>query len=124
MDELETLPKEEEEAEKEKRTVKDHLLEWGFDFDIFETRARKTKGELREEYGDVADVLKKTLNETKERLVKLAEVSKPAGAELKTGFEKAWTELEKAFKKAEEKIAEDAEKGAEEPAAEEKTTAN
>ena len=103
MNELQTTPPE----EKEKKGVKDVLLEWGFDFDKFETRARGKKVELNEEYGEVREVLKKTFDETKDRLVKLAEASKPAGAELKSGFEKAWAELEKAFKKAEEKAAED-----------------
>ena len=104
MNEIQTTPPEDQE---EKKGVKDYLREWGFDFDTFETRAKKKKGELNEEYGEVRDVLKKTLDEAKEQMVKIAQASKPAGAELKTGFEKAWAELEKAFKKAEEKAAED-----------------
>ena len=110
MNELQTTPPE----EKEKKTVKDILLEWGFDFDRFESRAKKKKSEINDEYGEVREVLKRSLDETKVRLVKLAEASKPAGAELKTGFEKAWAELEKAFTKAEEKIAEDKADGDEE----------
>lgn len=103
MNEIQVTPPE----EKEKKGVKDALLEWGFDLDTFESRAKKKKVELNEEYGEVREVLKKTFDETKERLVKLAEASKPAGVELKAGFEKAWAELEKAFRKAEEKAAED-----------------
>lgn len=103
MNELQTTPPE----EKEKKSVKDVLLEWGFDLDMFESRAKRKKVELNEEYGEVREVLKNTFDGTKERLMKLAEASKPAGAELKAGFEKAWAEIDKAFKKAEEKIAED-----------------
>jgi hypothetical protein len=103
MNELQTTPPE----EKEKKGVKDALLDWGFDFDRFESRARTKKEKLNEEYGEVREVLKRTFDETKVRMVKLAEASKPAGAELKAGFEKAWAELEKAFRKAEEKVAED-----------------
>lgn len=108
MNEIQVTPPE----EKEKKGIKDALLEWGFDLDMFESRAKRKKVELNEEYGEVRDVLKQTLDETKQRLVKLAVASKPAAVELKYGFEKAWDELEKAFKKAEEKSAE--EKGTEE----------
>lgn len=106
MNELETIPEEPKSEKKPPRSTREQLKEWGFDLDVFEERATKARGEAKEEYGDVMDKVRDGLAKAKVQLSEVARASKPAGAELKVGFEKAWSEIVAAVKRAEEKAAE------------------
>jgi len=106
MNELETLPEEPKNEQQPPRSIREQLKEWGFDLDVFEDRAKKARGEAKDEYGDVMDKVRDGLAKAKVQLGEVAKASKPAGAELKVGFEKAWSEIVAAVKRAEEKAAE------------------
>jgi outer membrane lipopolysaccharide assembly protein LptE/RlpB len=115
MNELETLPEEPKNEQQPPKSIRDQLKEWGFDLDVFEDRAKKARGEAKEEYGDVMDKVRDGLAKAKVQLSEVAKASKPAGAELKVGFEKAWSEIVTAVKRAEEKVAEQKKDGGEPP---------
>ncbi len=102
MNELETKP---EEPKTEPRSIRDQLKEWGFDLDVFEERRKKAGGELKGEYGDVIKTVREKLDQAKVHLGEVAKAGKPAGVELKSGFERAWSEIAAAIKRAEEKVA-------------------
>ncbi|MFA6956166.1 MAG: hypothetical protein WC538_09865 [Thermoanaerobaculia bacterium] len=106
MNELETLPEEPKNEQQPSRSIREQLKDWGFDLDVFEERAKKARGEAKDEYGDVMDKVRDGLAKAKVQLGEVAKASKPAGAELKVGFEKAWSEIVAAVKRAEEKAAE------------------
>lgn len=106
MNELETLPEEPKNDQQPPRSIREQLKEWGFDLDVFEERAKKARGEAKDEYGDAMDKVRDGLAKAKVQLAEVAKASKPAGAELKVGFEKAWSEIVAAVKRAEEKVAE------------------
>jgi outer membrane lipopolysaccharide assembly protein LptE/RlpB len=115
MNELETLPEEPKNEQQPPKSIRDQLKEWGFDLDVFEDRAKKARGEAKEEYGDVMDKVRDGLAKAKVQLSEVAKASKPAGAELKVGFEKAWSEIVTAVKRAEEKVSEQKKDGDEPP---------
>lgn len=115
MNELEQLPEEPKSEQQPPRSIREQLKDWGFDLDIFEERAKKARGEAKEEYGDVMTSVRDGLSKAKVQLGEVAKASKPAGAELKVGFEKAWSEIVAAVKRAEEKVAEQKQGGDEPP---------
>ena len=115
MNDLEKLPEEPKSEQQPPRSIREQLKEWGFDLDVFEVRAKKARGEAKEEYGDVMDKVRDGLAKAKVQLGEVAKASKPAGAELKVGFEKAWSEIVAAVKRAEEKVAEQKQGGGEPP---------
>ncbi len=116
MNELEKLPEEPKNEQQPSRSIREQLKDWGFDLDIFEERAKKARGDAKEEYGDVMTSVRDGLAKAKVQLGEVAKASKPAGAELKVGFEKAWSEIVAAVKRAEEKVAEQKKDGSEPPA--------
>lgn len=112
MNDFETLP-EEPKSEEEPQSIREQLKEWGFDLDAFEERATRARGDAKEEYGDVMERVRDGLSKVKVHLGEVAKAGRPAGAELKTGFENAWAEIVAAIKRAEEKVAEQKQEGGE-----------
>ncbi|HEX7155020.1 MAG TPA: hypothetical protein VF618_26320 [Thermoanaerobaculia bacterium] len=62
--------------------VAEFLKEWGFDVSTFESRIKESLGGAKEKMGATA----------------------PAAAELKVGLERAWHEIEEAFKRARQTV--------------------
>jgi hypothetical protein len=94
---------------------KKSLEDWGIDVDKFKERAKESLDNARGDLTEITGTLRHTLVHAKDILVGLQKNGSPAAAELKTGFERAWHEIESAFKSAREKA-----KGA--PAASESDT--
>jgi hypothetical protein len=90
MDELEKNPP----SPEQKSKTREFLREWGFDVETFEARARRSMESTR---GEVTGALRQTLTTTKQTLLDLQKSRQPVAAELKSGFERAWDEIEKAF---------------------------
>ena len=82
------------------------LREWGFDVQVFEARAKKSIESTRGDLTEVTGALRQTLNNAKQILMDLQKNRGPVAAELKTGFERAWNEMEGAFRRAREKVRE------------------
>ncbi len=98
--------------ENEKKTVADSLRDWGIDVDKFEERAKESFQSAKGDLSEITGTLRQTLVEAKDILVGLQKERAPVAAELKTGFERAWQEIERAFSAARKK-AKDASKGEE-----------
>lgn len=79
------------------------LREWGLDMDVFRAKAKTSLGEARIDVNEIKKVLQQTLAETREILSALQTSTKPAAAELKLAFERAWNEIERGFARAKEK---------------------
>ena len=79
----------------EKKTVTDSLREWGIDVSKFESRAKESFETARGDLSEITGTIRQTLIEAKDVVVGLQ--GSGAGAELKSGFERAWQEIEKAF---------------------------
>ena len=88
--------------ESEKPRV-DTLREWGLDMDVFRTRARTSLDNARADVNEIKKVLQQTLVETRDILSALQSSTKPAAAEMKLAFERAWFEIEQGFTRAKEK---------------------
>jgi len=84
----------------EKKSVADALRDWGIDVEKFEERAKESIAAAKGDLSEVTGTLRQTLVEAKDILIGL---QKGGGAELKGGFERAWQEIERAFKAAREK---------------------
>ena len=82
---------------------KKSLEDWGIDVDKFKERAKESLDSARGDLTEITGTLRHTLVHAKDILVGLQKNGSPAAAELKTGFERAWHEIESAFKSAREK---------------------
>ena len=82
---------------------KKKLEDWGIDVDRFRERAKESLENARGDLTEITGTLRHTLVHAKDILVGLQKNGSPAAAELKTGFERAWHEIESAFRVAREK---------------------
>ena len=89
---------------------KKSLEDWGIDVEKFKERAKESLESARGDLTEITGTLRSTLVHAKDILVGLQKSGSPAAAELKTGFERAWQEIETAFRAAREKA-----KGASQP---------
>lgn len=100
---------------------KDSLNDWGIDVDKFKERAKESLAGAKDDLSEVAGTLRQTLVQAKDVLVGLQKGGAPAASELKGGFERAWHEIENAFKAARERAKEAREASPDADAAEETT---
>lgn len=103
----------------EKKRVSESLRDWGIDVEKFEERAKESLGSARDDLSEIAGTLRHTLVQAKDIVVGLQKNGAPVAAELKTGFERAWHEIESAFRAARERAKErkDADEGTPPPPA-------
>jgi uncharacterized protein YicC (UPF0701 family) len=94
------------ESQPDKTPAADYLREWGFDLATFETRAKKSIDAARGDLSEVTGVLRQELTKTKQVLIDLQRARGPVGAELKTGFERAWDAIEESFARARQRMRE------------------
>lgn len=90
-------------ADDQKKTVSESLRDWGIDVSKFEERAKESLQEAKGDLSEITGTLRQTLVEAKDVLVGLQKTGSPAAAELKGGFERAWHEIESAFRAARER---------------------
>jgi hypothetical protein len=95
-----------EEPGQESRRGTRVLREWGFDVDQFRSRAKVSLDAARGDLGEVTGALRQAIGETKQVLLDLQRTHGPVAAELKGGFERAWDEIEKAFRSARQRMRE------------------
>jgi hypothetical protein len=93
-------------SDEEKKSVADSLRDWGIDVDKFEERAKESLENARGDLSEIRGTLRSTLVEAKDIIVGLQKSGAPVATELKQGFERAWQEIERAFKAAREKAKE------------------
>jgi hypothetical protein len=79
------------------------LNEWGIDLDKFKERAKESLGHAKDDLTEIAGTLRSALVQAKEVVIGMQTAGSPAASELKGGFERAWKEIENAFKAAREK---------------------
>jgi len=82
---------------------KKSLEDWGIDVEKFKVRAKESLENARGDLSEITGTLRATLVEAKDILVGMQKSGSPAAAELKSGFERAWHEIESAFRAAREK---------------------
>lgn len=82
---------------------KKSLEDWGIDVDKFKERAKESLENARGDLTEITGTLRHTLVHAKDVLVGLQTAGSPAATELKNGFERAWHEIEAAFRSAREK---------------------
>ncbi|HEV7240081.1 MAG TPA: hypothetical protein VGQ36_12650 [Thermoanaerobaculia bacterium] len=82
---------------------KKSLEDWGIDVEKFKERAKESIENARGDLSEITGTLRSTLVQAKDILVGLQKTGSPAAAELKSGFERAWHEIESAFRAAREK---------------------
>lgn len=82
---------------------KNPLNDWGFDVDRFKERAKESLATAKGDLSEITGTLRQTLVQAKDVVMGLQTGGAPAAAELKAGFERAWHEIEAAFKSAREK---------------------
>jgi hypothetical protein len=82
---------------------KSSLNDWGIDVNRFKERAKESMATAKGDLTEITGTLRQTLIEAKDIVMNLHTGGGPAGAELKSGFERAWHEIESAFKSAREK---------------------
>lgn len=87
----------------EQQEPKKKLEDWGIDVDRFRERAKASLENARGDLTEITGTLRNTLVHAKDILVGLQKNGSPAAAELKSGFERAWQEIEGAFRSAREK---------------------
>jgi hypothetical protein len=92
-------------SDEEKRKVNESLREWGIDVEKFGQRAKASLQSAKGDLSEVTGTLRQTLVEAKDIVVGLHRGT-PAAAELKSGFERAWQEIEHAFSSARQKARE------------------
>ncbi|HSP16585.1 MAG TPA: hypothetical protein VLV78_17705 [Thermoanaerobaculia bacterium] len=78
----------------------DSLRDWGFDVETFRKKAEASVDNARGDLSEITGILRQTLSQTKQTLLDLQKSREPVAAELKSGFEKAWNDIEEAFAKA------------------------
>jgi hypothetical protein len=86
-----------------KKTVSDSLHDWGIDVDRFKERAKESLDTAKGDLSEITGTLRQTLVQAKDVVLGLQRGGSPAAAELKAGFERAWQEIESAFRSAREK---------------------
>jgi hypothetical protein len=79
------------------------LNDWGIDVDKFKERAKESLATAKGDLSEITGTLRQTLVQAKDVVMGLQTGGAPAAAELKAGFERAWHEIEAAFKNAREK---------------------
>jgi len=79
------------------------LNDWGIDVDKFKERAKESLGHAKDDLSEIAGTLRSALVQAKDVVLGMQGAGSPAAAELKGGFERAWKEIEGAFKAAREK---------------------
>lgn len=82
---------------------KKSLEDWGIDVEKFKVRAKESLENARGDLTEITGTLRATLVQAKDILVGMQKSGSPAAAELKSGFERAWHEIESAFRSAREK---------------------
>ncbi len=82
---------------------KGSLNDWGIDVDKFKERAKESLATAKGDLSEITGTLRQTLVQAKDVVMGLQTGGAPAAAELKAGFERAWHEIEAAFKNAREK---------------------
>ncbi|HEX6642651.1 MAG TPA: hypothetical protein VF215_16140 [Thermoanaerobaculia bacterium] len=82
---------------------KSSLNDWGIDVDRFKERAKESLATAKGDLTEITGTLRQTLVQAKDVVMGLQTGGAPAAAELKAGFERAWHEIEAAFKNAREK---------------------
>ncbi|MEA2488662.1 MAG: hypothetical protein QOH21_454 [Acidobacteriota bacterium] len=84
--------------ESNNNTVKETLKGWGIDLEQFEARAKQSVGTAKGDLTEITGTLRETLLRAKEVIMDLQKSGvTPVASELKTGFERAWAEIESAF---------------------------
>jgi hypothetical protein len=91
---------------KEKPPLADSLREWGFDVTTFEAKAKQSIENARGDLSEITGVLRQTLANMKQTLLDLQKSHEPVATELKSGFERAWDEIEQTFARARQKMRE------------------
>ena len=90
-----------------KKSVTDSLRDWGIDVEKFAERSKESMEAARGDLSEITGTLRATLVEAKDVLIGLQKSrGGPAAAELKSGFERAWAEIERAFSAARQKAKE------------------
>jgi hypothetical protein len=89
----------------QRKKVAEYLREWGFDIDTFEERAKQSAQTAKGDLSEITGALRQTLVEAKDILIDLSKKG-PAATELKSGFERAWEEIEGAFSRARDRVRE------------------
>jgi hypothetical protein len=85
-------------SDESNNTVKETLKGWGIDLEQFEARAKQSVGTAKGDLTEITGTLRETLQRAKEVIMDLQKSGvTPVAAELKTGFERAWAEIESAF---------------------------
>ena len=82
---------------------KKSLEDWGIDVEKFKERAKESIENARGDLSEITGTLRSTLVHAKDILVGLQKTGSPAAAELRSGFERAWHEIEAAFRAARER---------------------
>jgi vacuolar-type H+-ATPase subunit H len=84
----------------------DSLRDWGFDVEAFRRRAQASVDDARGDLSEITGILRQTMAQTKQALLDLQKSREPVTTELKSGFERAWNEIENAFAKARQRVRE------------------
>jgi DNA-binding ferritin-like protein len=84
--------------------LEEQLKQLAANIDKLAERVGKTGGELRVKYNEQVEELKKNMSSANVKFTELKGTSGDAWAELKIGFENAFTALKEAFKNASAKI--------------------
>src|SRR5258708_31979456 len=106
MDETTNPTPEPETPHGQRSKTADVLREWGFDFTAFQARAKQSMDAARGDMSEITSTLREALANTKQVLIDLERTKRPVATELKTGFERAWDEIENAFSRARQRMRE------------------
>lgn len=86
--------------------LNDSLRDWGFDPLVFEARAKQSIENAKGDLSEITGVLRDALARTKQTLLNVQKSGEPVATELRTGFERAWEEIEQAFTRARRRVRE------------------
>ena len=90
-------------GDESKKSVSDSLRDWGIDVGRFEERAKESMQNARGDLSEIHGTLRETLLHAKDVLAGMQNAGSPVASELKAGFERAWQEIESAFRNARQK---------------------
>jgi hypothetical protein len=90
-------------ADETKKTISDSLRDWGIDVDRFGEKAKASVDAARGDFAEVKGTVRQALVHARDVVVGMQNAGSPAAAELKAGFERAWQEIESAFRSARDK---------------------
>lgn len=90
-------------ADETKKSASDALNDWGIDVEKFRERAKESIEAARGDLTEVTGTLRQALVQARDVVSNLNSTASPAATELKAGFERAWHEIENAFRAAREK---------------------